>query len=62
MGELGAKTLEPGLFRILDQKSVAGEPAYDAPDEPIEETLEAPRVGRTDAMQSRSVPFQRIYG
>ncbi len=54
--------VEPGLFRVFDQEPVAGESAHDAPDEPIEETLEAVRVRRTDAMQSWSVLLQRIYG
>ena len=53
--------IEPGQFGIFDEEPVAGEPTDDALDEPIEETFEAPRVGRTDAMESRSVPFQRIY-
>ena len=54
--------IEPGLFGIFDEEPVAGEPTDDALDEPIEETLEAPRIGRPDAMESRSVLLQRIHG
>ena len=37
--------------RVLEGKKmlVVGEPADDAPDEPIEQTFEGPRVGRPDA-------------
>jgi len=40
--------------------AVAGEPAHHAPDETVEQPLEGLRVGRTDAMELRTVLLQGI--
>jgi hypothetical protein len=52
--------VEPGLFWVLDQEAVAGEPADDAPDETVEQTIEVQRVRRPDAMEPRAVMFHGV--
>jgi hypothetical protein len=54
--------VEPGLFGVFDQESVAGEPAHDTPDEAIEQTLESLCIGRTNGMEPRAFARQRVDG
>jgi len=56
----GGFQVEPKLVGVCDLESVEDAPARDAPDETVEQTLEDLRVGRTDAMKSRTVLLQRI--